>query len=153
MIYKLKRWLLITAMSLPPFAAQAQTPSLEERDPTPSDKTLQVLLETARDVAEVALNTQVELSDFELALMAGQSFRTGDKRTNNYPVRICEITDRTGGGILVSSFRAKEMNCDCERFEILYGTPNDRGISTAALSESDYRYLLQRCSHSVRVYR
>lgn len=153
MVYRLKLWLLIAAMSAPALGVHAQAPDVEQRDPAPNDTMLRTLLNAARDAVGIAFNTQFELSDVELALMAGQSFRTGDKRTNTYPVRICEITERTGGGILTSSFRAKEMNCDCQRFEMLYGTPNDRGISSAALSESDYRYLLQSCSHSVRVYR
>jgi hypothetical protein len=154
MLYKLKLWLMVAAMSAPALAAHAQTSDVEQRDPAPSDQTLRTLLAAANDIASsIALNTQIELSDFELALMAGQTFRSGDKNTQTYTLRVCEVTNRTGGGMLTTSFRAKAIDCTCDRFELLYGVGNDRGVSAVAITPSSMGYLNRSCGHSVQIFR
>lgn len=107
----------------------------------------------AASSSQLGADTQAELSDFELMLVSRQTFRTGSKNTRNYHVRVCEISEFTGGGSLRWSLRAKASHCDCTRFELKYGTPNDRGISLVAMTPDEFGYIQGSCSHSYQIYR
>jgi len=157
MIYRAKLSIALALVSLQSLLVplKAQTVEQDRQDPAPGRAALQAAVHTARELADIALNTHAELSDFELALMAGQGLRGGDKRdTYTYTLRVCEVIERRGSGTFVTSFRAKAQHCSCESgFELQYGTTSDRGLqAVSSVSTSTFGYLAQNCRHSTQVF-
>ena len=158
MIYRAKLSIALALVSLQSLLVplKAQTVEQDRQDPAPGRAALQAAVHTARELADIALNTHAELSDFELALMAGQGLRGGDKtRTRTYTLRVCEVIEFKGSGVLTTSLRGKAEWCSCESgFELKYGTATDRGVqAVSSIGESTFGYLVQACHHSTQVFR
>jgi len=124
-----------------------------ELAPTGSDTSFSLSVAPMSEVSLISSQSQMELDDFELMLMAGQGLTTGEKRTSGqYLVRVCDVIERTGGGILTSSLRAKANNCECPGMELNYGTVSDRGVSMVSMNHDTYIYLQRSCRHTTRIY-
>lgn len=93
-------------------------------------------------------SSERELSDFELDLISGMK---GERYS--YTARVCEFMNRTGGGTLTFDKYVVRTSCTCNDLVLNYGTPNDRGIQTVQLTESEFNTIYRSINcESIKIY-